>query len=141
MNLGVQFYPDVTTISTMSSPTTTMVAFLYHDRAAFQGDSLFSGQETPIFFKASTVITTSQTCNVIPFTTYPEQQYYVILRPTASNFGASYPRVTPYFDTSIVSTQLTFSISGLTAPAPFHFPPYTSHKPPSASLRSNRFYR
>jgi hypothetical protein len=97
----------------MSPPTTTMVAFLYHDRAAFQGDVRFSGQETPLFFKASTVITTSQTCNVIPFTTYPQQQYYVILRPTASNFGASYPRITPYFDSNILSTQLTFSINGL----------------------------
>jgi hypothetical protein len=124
MNLGIQFYPDAFSTSIMSTPTTSMIAFLYHDRAAFQGDMLFSGQETPIFFKASTFITTAQTCNVIPFTTYPSQEYYVILRPTTSNFGASYPRVTPYFNTPIISTQLTYSITGInpeTDPAASNF--------------------
>jgi hypothetical protein len=113
MNLGIQFYPDAFSTSVLSTPTTTMVAFFYHDRAAFQGDVLSNGNETPLFFKASTIITTAQTCNIIPFTSYPSQQYYVILRPTSSNFGAMYPRVTPYFDSSFVSTQLTFSIDGI----------------------------
>jgi hypothetical protein len=113
MNLSVQFYSDLFNTSNLVSTNTTYRMFLYHDRAGFQADVLSNRNENPLFYKYSTIIGATESNATIQFTSYPEQEYYVILRPDSSNFGAVYPRITPYFDSTFTVTPQSLSVVGL----------------------------
>ena len=111
-NLGVQFYSTLTSL-TIHPINTDYHMFLYQDRAAFQADVLQNRNETPTLFKFSTLIGSNSTAANISFTTYPQQTYYTILRPDASNFANTFARVAPYFVPGFISTQQSLSVQGL----------------------------
>ncbi len=112
LNLTSQMY-ELPGSSNLSTPVATTRMFLYHDRAAFQADVLNIRNESPLFYKFSTVINTDQTSNTISFTTYPKQTYYVSIRPDDTNFGNVYTRVFPWFNTNFTITPQSLSVEGL----------------------------
>ncbi len=112
INLTAQMYDGVLT-STISTPIVDTRMFVYHDRAAFQADVYNIRNESPLFYKFSTVITTSQSNATITFTTYPKQTYYVTLRPDVTNFGNIYTRVVPWFSNPFTLTPQSLSVQGL----------------------------
>jgi hypothetical protein len=109
MNLATTFYAD--TATTLGSAQANMQLFVYHDRAAFQADVLCNRNENPRFYKYSQTILTGTQSNVFSFTTYENQQYYIILRPDSTNFNTMYLRVTPYISTTV--TTQTKSVTGI----------------------------
>jgi hypothetical protein len=111
INLATTFFASPSNTSTLTMPQQPFRMFLYHDRAAFQGDVIFNRNENPRFYKMSTVIT--DVSGTLSFTTYPNQQYYISLRADSSNFGTAYVKVTPYFNSSFATTQQTLSIEGI----------------------------
>jgi hypothetical protein len=111
LSLRTSFHPNLYDTITLASPTAPMRLFFYHDRAAFQADVLSNRNENPRFYKQSTIITGP--IGTIDFTTYPMQQYYIILRPDINSFGTAYPQFTPYFTSSFTITQQTLSIDGI----------------------------
>jgi len=61
-----------------------MVAFVYHDQAAFFADVGAIGQargENPLFYKYSIIIPKGSGVKTIAFSSYEAQQYYVYCRP------------------------------------------------------------
>ena len=80
--------------------------FLYRDRAAFQADVLYSRNESPINFLISTIIDSNVNSNIgftncsnlFSFETYPNQQYYMIIRPDEYSFGNVFISVNPFFE-------------------------------------------
>jgi hypothetical protein len=112
LNVSVQFYSDDLSLSTVNAGTDYHM-FVYHDRGAFQGDVLSNRSENPEFFKFSTLITATESLKSIPFTTYPQQTYYVILRPDLTNFGNAFVRVAPWFSSNFTVTSQSLSIEGL----------------------------
>jgi hypothetical protein len=113
LNLSVQFAQSLLNTSTFVTANTPYKMFVYQNRGGFQADVLCNRSENPLFYKYSATINSSDSNATIQFTTYPNQEYYVILRPDALNFGISYPIITPYFTNSFTLTQQTLSIEGL----------------------------
>jgi len=112
LNLDVNFYSTATSLTTLS--TTSMYRmFVYHDRAAFQGDVLNNRTENQRLYNFSTVIGVGSTGGRIQFTTYPQETYYCILRADSTNFGNSYTRVAPWFSNPFTLTQQTLSVAGI----------------------------
>lgn len=109
INLATTFYTGTDT--TLGSATADMQLFVYHDRGAFQADALCNRNESPKFYKYTQTIPVGTTSNVFSFTTYENQQYYVILRPNGINFNTMYLRVTPYISTTV--TTQTKSVVGI----------------------------
>jgi hypothetical protein len=73
--------------------------FLYHDRAAFQADVLCNRNESPINYIKMMIVDSNTFSNTFSFQTYPNQQYYMIVRPDVYTFGQAYVSVSPYFQT------------------------------------------
>ncbi len=112
LNLAAQIYESVLSPN-LSTPVATTRMFLYHDRAAFQADVLNIRNESPLFYKFSTVVNIGETSNSISFTTYPKQTYYVSMRPDDINFGNIYTRVFPWFNSNFTITPQSLSVEGL----------------------------
>lgn len=110
MGIYIEFYDDPI-LKNPTLPSEPFTAFLYHDRGAFQGDALFNRKESEYFYKYSTIITDTNAS--IEFTAYPNQTYYILLRPDSIVFPTNYLRIAPYFPTPIVSTVQSLSIDGL----------------------------
>jgi len=88
--------------------------FLYRDRAAFQADVLCNRVEYPINYLVSTIVDSNTTSNTFTFQTYPNQDYYMIVRPDVYSFGQVYVSVNPYFDTlPPIYDVLTTSVSNM----------------------------
>lgn len=102
MNLTASFYVNRQDTIPVQ-PQQSFQLFLYHDRAAFEADALNLRQESPIFYKVSSLLTTDATSTTLSFRTYPNQQYYYTLRPDTTPFGTVYTRIVPWF--SNLSTQ------------------------------------
>lgn len=113
LNLSVQFSESLFNTSTFVTATTPYKMFVYHNRGGFQADVLSNRNENSLFYKYSTTINSTDSNATIEFTTYPNQEYYVILRPDALTFGTSYPTITPYFTDTFTVTQQSLSIEGL----------------------------
>jgi hypothetical protein len=113
LNLSVQFAESASNISTFVTADTTYKMFVYHNRGGFQADVLSNRNENPLFYKYSATVNQNDSNAVIQFTTYPNQQYYIIFRPDATNFGITYPVITPYFTNPFTLTQQSLSIQGL----------------------------
>lgn len=125
MNLSVQFY-TTNTSATTATPSDQFRMFLYHDRGGFEGDVSGNRNESPYFWKFSTVITPQMSTATIQFTSYPKQQYFVSLRADASNFGNVYTRIVPWFSQPIVSTIQTRSIAGINPATDIYLPNFNS---------------
>ena len=110
LNLTVETYQSVTS-SNLVSPSHPLRVLFYHDRAGFQADVLSNRNENPLFYKFSTILATTGT--TVSFTTYPQQTYYVSIRPDIINFGTLFIKAFPWFNTSITSTIQTRSIVGI----------------------------
>ena len=113
LNLSVQFAQSLLNTSTFVTAGTSYKMFVYQNRGGFQADVLCNRNENPLFYKYTTSINASQSNATIQFTTYPNQEYYIILRPDALTFGNSFPTITPYFTNPFTLTQQSLSIDGL----------------------------
>ncbi len=112
LNLSLLSLKSKTSTELVSPPQLIRLLF-YHDRAAFQADVLCNRNENPLFFKTSTTLTTDQVSTVLTFTTYPQQTYYVSVRPDDINYGTTFLKVFPWFSTPIISTSQSLSVQGL----------------------------
>jgi len=115
LNLSFSFYSDIT-ITNAISTLTDYTAFVYHDRAAFMADANLNAtrNENPYFYKYSLYISTNTDNNNLQFTTYPNQTYYVTLRPNKINgFPTSFVAVVPWFPSSNHITTQSLSITDL----------------------------
>ena len=112
LNLTAQMYDGAFT-SNISTPIVDTRMFVYHDRSAFQADVYNIRNESPLFYKFSTVVTTTQSNATITFTAYPKQTYYVSLRPDITNFGNIYTRVFPWFSNPFTLTPQSLSVQGI----------------------------
>lgn len=125
LNLGIQFYEE-RLLSTLSTPTALTRVLLYQDRGGFQGDVIRPRNETNLFYKASTIATTQDVSANITFTTYPNQTYYVIVRPDDTNFGTIFPRIFPWFSSTFTLTQQTKSIDGINPQTDINSPTFSN---------------
>ena len=110
LNLTFSFHSEINNISTIVGGPTNFKAFIYHDRGAFMGD--FNGNKTrtenPYFYKYSLNILENTSTNSFEFTTYPNQTYYISLRPDLQiGFPTSFVSVVPWFS-SIVQIKTQF---------------------------------
>lgn len=119
-NSNYTYSLNLTTVSLTSNKSETAIhppqdvrVFIYHDRGAFQADVLSNRNENPLFYKFSTLLTTSAPSTTITFTTYPQQQYYVSVRPDATNYGTMFLKTFPWFSPTIISTAQTLSVNGI----------------------------
>ena len=112
LNLTLQTYQSATS-SNLVSPTQPLRVFFYHDRGGFQADVLSNRNENPFFYKFSTILETTSTSKTVSFITYPQQTYYISIRPDSTNFGTTFMKVFPWFNTFITSTIQTNSVVGL----------------------------
>jgi hypothetical protein len=112
LNLTIQSYQSANS-SNLVSPIQPLRIFFYHDRAGFQADVLSNRNENPFFYKFSTILETTSTSKTVSFTTYPQQTYYLSIRPDSTNFGTTFIKAFPWFNTLITSTIQTNSIVGL----------------------------
>jgi len=112
LNLSIQTYQSVTS-SNLVTPSVPLRVLFYHDRGGFQADVLSNRNENPLFYKFSTILQTTSTSTTLSFTTYPHQTYYLSIRPDNTNFGTTFIKAFPWFNTSITSTIQTNSVSGI----------------------------
>lgn len=88
--------------------------FMYHDRGAFQADAASTSNKIPIHYIASNSIPAGVSTITTIFATFPNQEYYFILRPDSIPFGKIYASLLPWFTSSTPSYDiLTNSIVGL----------------------------
>jgi hypothetical protein len=87
--------------------------FFYHDRAAFQADVLNVRNETVDFYKSSLPFPITSNSVTTSFTAYPNQTYYVSVRPNVINFGNLFLRIIPWFTSNFTLTPQSLSIEGL----------------------------
>lgn len=113
LNLSVQFCSSILNLSTLTTPNTAYTLFVYHDRGAFQADVLCNRNENPKFYKYSKSFGPNDSNGEIQFTSYPNQQYFMCLRPNSTNFGTTYPCIVPYFASNFTLTQQSLSVEGL----------------------------
>jgi len=115
LNLTFTFYSDTTASNTIYT-LTDYTAFVYHDRAAFMGDINLNStrNENPYFYKYSLYISTNTINNTLNFTTYPNQTYYITLRPNKINgFPTTFVTVVPWFPNSNQINTQSLSVIGL----------------------------
>jgi hypothetical protein len=91
--------PDFTT-----PLTSKLVAFLYHDFGAFIADCSGTRVESPLHYKQTFTIDTTQSSNSISFTSYANQTYYLIVRSADLAFDLTQFRIVPWFTNSTFTT-------------------------------------
>jgi len=111
LNVTLNFVDSTTTFIPTPSLNSLNV-FIYHDRGAFMGDVLCNRNENPYFYKNNLFISTSTTSTTFTFTTYENQTYYMIVRPTTI-IGKTFMNIVPWFSNSMQVTQQSLSVSGL----------------------------
>ena len=129
LNLTVSFFENINEVSTIISPLNDYTAYVYHDRGAFMGDSNANNTRTenPYFYKYSLPISTIQQSNTLEFTTYPNQTYYVTVRPNIRRaFTTSFITVVPWFYPNFKLTTQTSSIEGLNPATDVYLPNFSS---------------
>lgn len=117
LNLTTELYSDLSGVIPQA-PTQNFRAFIYEDRAGFQGDTYYSTStytnfrsENPLNWKYSTVIGTTDTSGTIVMNAYPGQKYYLSFRADAVNFGSIYTRIFPWFASDASNTMIAMSRS------------------------------
>lgn len=115
LNLTTELYADLSG-EIPQTPTNNFRAFVYEDRAGFQGDLYYSTatytnfrSENPLNWKYSTVIGPTDTSGTIVMPAYPGQKYYVSFRADAVDFGSIYTRIFPWFASDASSTMITMT--------------------------------
>lgn len=116
LNLSFSFYDTIDNLSTVISPPNDYTAFIYHDRGAFMGDMNGSKtrNENPYFYKYSLKIKETTQSNTIQFRTYPNQTYYISVRPDkVSAFPLCFITAVPWFSSNYDLITQSLSIEGL----------------------------
>lgn len=100
---------NVTFITVNNQPVTSdFCAFLYHDIGAFSADLAIPRNESPIHYKYRIdMISSITSSNTISFTSYANQQYYILFRPTGNSPNLNQYRIVLWFPNSNVYTTLT----------------------------------
>jgi hypothetical protein len=129
LNLTVSFFANADELSTITNPANDYTAFIYHDRAAFMGDSNANNtrNENPYFYKYKMAISTIQQNNTLEFTTYPNQTYYVTVRPNIRRaYTTAFIAVIPWFSSNFKLTTQTSNITGLNPSTDVYLPNFSS---------------
>lgn len=88
--------------------TSDFAAFVYHDIGAFSADLAIPRSESPIHYKYRIDMFASNTAsNTLSFTSYANQQYYILFRPTGISPNLTQYRIVPWFPNSNVYVTLT----------------------------------
>ena len=112
INVKVNFYDSLITSNNIL-PSENYKAFIYHDRAAFMGDITCNRNENPYFYKYSMTIPSSNSDNTFSFLTYPNQTYYITVRPNELYaFPTRFVSIVPWVSTNTIISQ-DLSVSGL----------------------------
>lgn len=106
------------TYGTSNTFTTEFVAFLYHETGAFLADvgqvlnrtASNLNPENPVHYKFSTLISHSTVSTTLTFTTFANQNYYLIFRPTTLTPNTTEYTITPWFS-PLQSTIRMYSTS------------------------------
>ena len=125
LTLNAVSYSNFTTLA-RANVQQDIRMFVYHDRGAFQADVGCNRNENPLFFKFSTLMQAGTSSASITFTTYQNQEYYVILRPDDSNFANTFVRVFPSFATSTTVTTQTTTVAGINPATDIFSPTFTN---------------
>lgn len=107
LDTNIYTYPFQIAITSPGPLPTTLVAFLYHDLAAFAADMSGVRFEAPVNYKQKISISVGTQSNSFPLTSYNDQTYYILVRSeTATNVPSTEFRVVPFFPQGTVSTAL-----------------------------------
>jgi hypothetical protein len=112
MNITFSFTSSITSFEQVS-PSVPVGIFMYQYRGAFMGDVTCNRNENPYFYKYSTYATNSISTPTISFITYPNQTYYLNIRPDTISSPRLFVNVVPWFSSSFQVTSQSLDISSL----------------------------
>ena len=84
-------------------------AFFYHDIGAFNADVSGVRLEQPIHYKTRLLIPAGQLSNTHSFTSYANQQYFIILRPVGLTPSSTQYRIVPWFPNGPSYSTLSYA--------------------------------
>ena len=108
---NVYTYPFNVTIVDVSANKfpSELVAFFYHDLAAFTADVSGQRKESPLHYKHKMILGTDMASNTYSFTAYANQQYYVLLRPSVITPFSTRLCIVPWFPNGTSFSTLSYS--------------------------------